>query len=473
MTHLAMNRVSAGSYKLLRTTALATGNSLLIAAGILAINAAPARAQTVACDTVYFGQCVYNTAGNPGPPASGNGKPGGNGSADSDFTLNLTGNQIYYTEGYNGNANSAVNATSVGGAGAQGSNGAAGEFDTNGASGGTGGNGANITVTSGSGIQADSADSQLGANALTITSTGGAGGATSKGNLNAENGSPDGIGGDGGAITATLDGRFIAKTYAAGVISSTGGAGGRGRDWSTGLAGQGAGAADGGNGGGVDVTLQNVTANGSNGWFGVGGLSISSLGGAGGNGGAAEHVDGSQGGSGGDAGNAAAVNVTLMSGVNISQTADLGAGLLAQSIGGRGGQGGTGGSGGAGGAGGNGGSVAVAIEGATISAQGNSSVGLLVQSLGGNGGGGGSASIFVIGPNGGAGEAGGQAGAVSVTGGLLTVNAGSAAAAEHSLAPGILLQSIGGGGGSGSAAKGVFAVGGDGGNGVSGNLFSE
>ncbi len=445
-------------------------SSAVAAALVLtALSAIPARAQSVACNGAYAGQCVCNTSGTPGPLASGGGQPGGNGGADTDFTLDLSGNQVFYTEGYNGNPNAAVNVSSVGGAGAQGANAPAGKFDTNGASGGTGGNGANITLQSGAGIQADSADSTMGASALTLTSTGGAGGPTSKGNLNAANGPANGVGGDGGAINATLDGRYTAETYAAGVITSTGGAGGRGRDWSTGLANQGADAANGGNGGNVGVTLQNVSANGSNGFFGVGGLSVSSVGGAGGNGGEAEDVDGSQGGTGGDGGNGAAVNLTVGSNVNVSETAALGTGLLVQSVGGEGGAGGTGGSGGVGGAGGNGGNVAVNVQGGSITAQGDFSVGLLAQSLGGNGGGGGSASMFVIGPNGGAGQAGGTAGTVSATGGLLTVNAGQAVAAAHTFAPGILLQSIGGGGGSGSAAKGVFAVGGDGGNGVSGN----
>ena len=212
------------------------------------------------------------------------------------------------------------------------------------------------------------------------------------------------------------------------------------------------------------------SSGGSNEFNGPGGVLIQSVGGTGGQGGNAEAFPGTQGGTGGLGGIAGNVNVTIGPNVSIRELNDNDAGLHALSQGGAGGAGGTGATGGTAGAGYNAGNVSVIFQGGSIVATGTYSPGVLAQSLGGNGGDGGSASKFVVGPNGGAGSTGGTAGTVSVTGAGINIITGQYVdPVEFEGSSGVLAQSIGGGGGSGSDANGWFAVGGDGGNAVAGN----
>ncbi|MEM8569647.1 MAG: hypothetical protein AAGG56_01955 [Pseudomonadota bacterium] len=134
---------------------------------------------------------------------------------------------------------------------------------------------------------------------------------------------------------------------------------------------------------------------------------------------------------------------------------DYSEGLSTQTIGGRGGAGGT--SRGLltfaadGGSGGAGGGVTYINEGA-ITTFGNGSTGLLAQTIGGGGGDGGSAfGLFYS--EAGSGARGGAGGQVDFE------NRGSVTTSGNS-APGISIQSIGGTGGSGGSARGLIALGG-------------
>ncbi len=114
----------------------------------------------------------------------------------------------------------------------------------------------------------------------------------------------------------------------------------------------------------------------------------------------------------------------------------------------------------------NGGSVSIVVdanEQLTLLAQGNSAKGMVLQSIGGGGGAGGnSKGLFVA--VGGAGGAGGQGGKLDVT------LAGSRITADGEFARGVVGQSIGGGGGDGghSTAYGLFVSSGIGGKGGAG-----
>lgn len=476
-----------------RALSLALMNA--IAAAGLAAFAAPGVALADGCQLYSVNghiSCYLNTYGSPGSPAGSsgsdpifddkNGYPGGPGGQAADINLLVAGSPTLYdysqydSKGNLQIASSPINAVSVGGAGAQGSDATASGTDKVGGKGGAGNTGGALTISIGPQVTAQSDDTVNGISGITLISLGGEGGAAGKGNMSGEDGDA-GVGGAGGSIGATIDG-YTTSRYRSVLVSSQGGAGGRGRDYGTGLNSQGADATQGigGDGGTVTATFANAGNSPNNGFNGSTGVLVQSLGGNGGNGGTAEDVDGSQGGSGGLAGNGGDVTVTVGSNVIMVEGANSDAALHVLSQGGAGGQGSsTGGSGGNAGAGGNGGNVSVIIDGSAgaggqIAANGTYAPGLLVQSLGGNGGDGGVPSQFVIGPNGGAGSDGGTAGTVSVSGSGLNVRTGlHVDPSQYEGSPGVLAQSIGGGGGSGGVSKGIFAVGGEGANGVNGN----
>lgn len=460
--------ISKGRKSLLSSSCMTTSAALLATAGIAAFGAMPVRAQTVGCNLI--GQaCVYSTTGSPTWDGHSAGNPGTAGGTAGDYDLVVAFNPQLFDNA--ATLNSPVNATSIGGNGEQGDN------NTGGAEGGVGGGGGNITISVGTQVSGTSQDTSSGISAMTIYSLGGEGGYTGKGNLDNGNADAVGYGGQGGNINATLDG-FFTGNFRSVLVSSQGGLGGRGRDWGTGLSEQGADGATGGNAGTVTASFLNAGSNvNSNGFIGSTGVLVQSVGGVGGGGGSAEpDWPGAQGGDGGNGGNGNEVNVTIGANVRIVESADNDAALHLLSQGGAGGTGNSsGGSGGNGSIGGNGGNVTLTFNGSggIIAANGTYAPGVLVQSLGGNGGNGGAADKYVIGPNGGSGGSGGTAGTVTVTGSGMTVRTGIYVdPQDFEGSPGLLAQSIGGGGGSGSDSKGIFAVGGDGGNAVNGNSVS-
>ncbi|WNH49780.1 hypothetical protein PDM28_05560 [Stenotrophomonas aracearum] len=485
------------SYRIARPNRRALSLALMnaLAATGLATFAAPGVALADGCQLYSVNghiSCYLNSNGSAGSPAGSsgsdpifddkNGYTGGPGGPAADINLVVGLNPTLYDySAYNSKnqlllASSPINSVSIGGAGAQGSDATAGGFDKVGGNGGLGNSGGALTVSVGPQVTSLSQDTVNGISGITLISLGGEGGAAGKGNMSGEDGT-SGVGGVGGSINATLDG-YTHSNFRSVLVSSQGGAGGRGRDYGTGLNSQGADATDGigGNGGTVTASFTNTSNNANNGFVGTAGVMVQSVGGNGGNGGSAEDVDGSQGGDGGLAGNGGNVGVTVASNVIMVETGDNDAALHVLSQGGAGGQGNSsGGSGGNAGAGGNGGNASLVIDGSAgsggaIAANGTYAPAVLVQSLGGNGGDGGTPSQFVIGPNGGSGSDGGTAGTVSVTGSGLLARTGSYVdPTDFEGSPGVLAQSIGGGGGSGGVSKGIFAVGGEGANGVNGN----
>ncbi|MGE4048032.1 MAG: hypothetical protein AB7F35_24450 [Acetobacteraceae bacterium] len=213
--------------------------------------------------------------------------------------------------------------------------------------------------------------------------------------------------GTGGTVTVTVDtnitltgvGNLSAgQAYGAGVLAvsagGNGGDGGNGSDFAPG--GNGGFGGGGALGGTVNVT---VTDNGSinagtlsvpnNGLVGVPAIFAQSLGGYGGSG-----ANGGRYTSGGDAGPGAdggAINVTNNGALTTSFSNSPG--ILAQSLGGAGANGGTGGgwgdSGGEGATGGDGGPITILGSGGSIGTPGTNSPGILAQSIGGGGGSGG------------------------------------------------------------------------------------
>jgi hypothetical protein len=473
-----MNSVASAVSRILNQHIAVAGRGLLwtscmaTSATLLLCTSSPALAD---CQPVQNSTCSAGGTGSIGTDAPGPGENGGDGGEGPNSNVDTTGFTLHFVDTPSstpdGVPTSPINIQSAGGVGAQGADGhLTGGGKAAGGNGGKGGDSGDLSATV---VSTVSGTTNSNASGITLGSNGGTGGEGAYGALNHDPG-VGGNGGNGGHITASLAGNFpdnLNNHARAVAVWSDGGDGGAGRSWSTLQAPQAPAGGVAGNGGQIDLTL-NGTFIGD-----TGGVSAKSVGGNGGKGGDGEATDGSQSGEGGQGGNGSAVNVTVNSNSNIQGFANQDAGLIAQSVGGTGGQGGSGGgSGGKAGAGGNAGNVTVTVNGGYIeNGAGSGSAGLLAQSLGGNGGGGGVPSQFVIGPNGGSGTTGGTAGTVSVTtgngGGVVTIVSGqkNLEPGDYSLSPGVLAQSIGGGGGAGSDAKGWFAVGGDGGNGVNGN----
>ncbi len=354
--------------------------------------------------------------------------------------------------------------------------------------------------------------------------TGGDGGkARAKGGLKDAQGGEGGRGGDAGTVSVTLTDDHYFTYDGAGIgmiVLSHGGMGGDGGEaeldtWGDQDNAHGGVAGNGGNGGTVTVAADSennsITTSGTYGVF------IASVGGDGGTGGAAE--DGhTYPGAGGDAGNGGTVNVTLSTTVKNTKVGetygvyvksaggfagdsgdgsggitshsgkpgepgaagdasltmtnssienastgssassdDQSYGILVQSVGGMGGDSGkaTGGVatyGAKGGSGGAGASATVNLTSTTITMHGDYGTGVLVQSVGGGGGvAGKTGGVVAMAASGGAGGVGGKAGGSLKN---TTINTDG----DH--AYGVQIQSIGGGGGASGSAAGVVAVGG-------------
>ncbi|ARU90814.1 autotransporter [Pseudomonas sp. M30-35] len=270
--------------------------------------------------------------------------------------------------------------------------------------------------------------------------------------------SDGGVGGDASNDTMTLsvEGATVSTSGddVMGVVGLTrGGRGGDGKDGEK--------DSSGGRGGGgsqiqINVGGGTIETNGSYAYGVLGG----SIGGQGGNGGDDTAIVGTSGG-GGYGGNAGSVGAYMTGGSEITTSGDFSAAVTLHSIGGGGGTGGDftdvlGGSGGNGGNGGNGGKAIITNVDGAITTAGDHSYGLLVQSIGGSGGTGGITNGLTL-------ELGGDGGN---GGSAETANAQNAGAIRTSgySAHGILAQSISGGGGAAGTAGGILSIGGSGGD---------
>lgn len=322
--------------------------------------------------------------------------------------------------------------------------------------GGHGGMGGGVDVTSSGNILLDIGGTFSGNGAgIAALSRGG------KGGEGPPHDSMGGYGGIGNYVSVRLQGANSRITTRGdnlyGILAqSIGGEGGDGGDGAA-VAGQGGGAGFGGSASTVAVSAEGGSTIETSGDFATG-ILAQSIGGGGGTGGTFVSVLGGQAGNGGNGGDAS--NVSVQASGDIATGGEHAHGVLAQSIAGSGGAGGVEVSGvvalgGDGAGGGTAGSVTVTQSG-NISTAGYSSHGVLAQSIGGGGGASGSAI--------GALSVGGSAeGSIASKGGSVTIrNYGGHIQTAADASIGIMAQSIGGGGGSGGDSKGIIGVGGDG-----------
>ncbi|QKQ27264.1 hypothetical protein [Candidatus Reidiella endopervernicosa] len=414
----------------------------------------------------------------------GSGSSGGNGAA-----VTVTNSGVLSIAGVDARG---IFAQSIGGGG--GSGGGSGGLVALGGGGSSGGNGGTVTVTNTATGSITTEGS--GADAIFAQSIGGGGGSGgSSGGLVALGGGST-AGGTGGVVSVSNSGSLSTEgDLARGIFAQSIGGGGGAGGSSGGLV------AIGGSGGSTSnanaVTIDN---DGSISTLGNKSTAIfaQSIGGGGGDGGSSGGLItiGGSGGSGGDAD-----HVTVSHGGIISTAGNDAFGIVAQAIGGGGGNGGSSYSGsvigglaigGSGASGGDGAEVTVTMDSfdsggsqipSILTTLGDRSVGVLAQSVGGGGGNGGTTVQATVGTFaavsvalGGDGGSGGDGGRVELdgTGGAVTTSGDSAT--------GVLLQSVGGGGGnagltvSSATQLGVsggsvsVALGGEGGSGGDGGI---
>jgi hypothetical protein len=306
-------------------------------------------------------------------------------------------------------------------------------------------------------------DRSASATAIYAQSVGGGGGTgTPSGGFVALSGGGGGAG-RGGVVAVTNSKvlRTVGSNSYGIFAQSIGGGGGE----SSAAGGLAAVASDGGGAGFGGVVTVNNNEGGDITTFGVNSTAIfaQSVGGGGGVGDPAGGL-GAVGGDGGDA--AYGGTITVTNDADLSTAGDYAKGIMAQSIGGGGGSAGVGGGigavGGEGGSGKYGGDVSV-INSGNITTTGRQATGIYAQSIGGGGGSAGDGGgLFTWGGDG-AGNGQGSTG-----GNVTVVNNGTIT--THGIgAKGIFAESVGGGGGDGGSAYGVFVtVGGDGGQGSQG-----
>lgn len=354
-------------------------------------------------------------------------------------------------------------------------------------------------------------DHSYGVLAKSIGGGGGTGGASIAGTLTVDStgmggvsvavGGSGGAGGNGGTVDATIGSDVTTSGLSAPAVAAMsigGGGGGGGLSFATSVAISATGPTSGANfdvgvggkgavaGDGAAVTLNHNSGNIKTSGDHSEGLLAQSVGGGGGRGatsvaaglstaGVVNFSMGGGGGVGGDGGSAVLSSVNSISTGNSTNGAgDHSPGILSQSVGGGGGHGGLSISaalttassvgslgvsiGGSGGAGGGGSSTAASWDGGQVSTVGDHAPGIAAQSLGGGGGNGGLSIAGSIGlskavaMNVSVGGSGGAAGdSVDASGGIpaALLFAAGAVSTQGQLSPGLLAQSIGGGGGNG------------------------
>ncbi len=391
-----------------------------------------------------------------------------------------------------GTASRGILAQSIGGGG--GSVGSSYGAVTIGGSGGSGGSGSTVAVTNSGTIQTSGAGSDV----IVAQSIGGGGGSVDNSGAAVTLGGSAANGGKGGTVTVDNSGQLTSVgDDSRGILAQSIGGGG-------GLAGRSSGAVSiGGSGGsGNDAGAVKVTnqAGGSISTTGVrsDGILAQSIGGGGGTGGSSAGIA-AVGGSGSVGGAGNAVSVAQIG--TISTQGGDSFGIFAQSVGGGGGNGGSAQSGGLelgiaiggrGQSGGDGGQSTVYLgsvdgnapaQANSITTFGDRSGGILVQSVGGGGGNGGSAIQGTVGTGASISVALGGSGAAGGKGGQVTLKGAGTVETTGKNASGVVLQSVGGGGGNGgmtiSSALELgdggsvsVAVGGDGGKGGNGGAVN-
>ncbi|WP_428928934.1 hypothetical protein [Marinibacterium sp. SX1] len=363
-----------------------------------------------------------------------------------------------------------------GGKGGKGTN-QGGPHQGNGGQGGDGGHGGTITLTLSDAhavnIQGSSqSDRQLDGNAaISAQSRGGDGAVAGEGlSDNKATGGTGGAGGDGGNITITATSTRNTITTRSDAVhgiwavsaGGNGGTGGEGHGTDEGVGGNGG---HGGTGGDVTVSYGgSITTAGAKSQ----GILVQSHGGAGGSGGEGDSWFDGNGGYPNDPGPGGAATVKATS-ATITTTGDDATAILVQSVGGFAGESGQAAGfvayGASEASGGQAGAVSADLDDATLTTSGTASAGLIALSVGGGGGTGSADDGFVA--MGAAGAAGGDGGTVDVAlSGTSTITTGG------DNAPAIFALSVGGGGGTSGGNDGVVALGGQGGQGGDGGTVT-
>ena len=418
----------------------------------------------------------------------------------------------------------AIHAQSIGGGGGDGGEGGGlFTFGGIGAGDGTGAKGGAVIVTS----RGDLTVSGKGSKGIFAESVGGGGGSGGAANgVVVTVGGNGGTGSDGGFVQVTVGGAIhTSGTDGLGIhAQSVGGGGGAAGDANSGslffgmsIGGDGGAASRGGD---VNIQLEKQVQNGllvassiltdKDRSTGILAQSVGGGGGSGGNSvqasaGAFINVSVAIGGKG--AAGSAGGTVTLTGAGNVTTGGDVSPGVVIQSVGGGGGNGGSTVSaslaageglslagavalGGASDSGGNGGAVRADVD-SFINTTGHFSTGFLAQSVGGGGGNGGNAisaaASFSDGAAGAAGIALGGSGSLGGTGGAVSVTLRGAVTTGNDQSDGIVVQSVGGGGGNagttvaaslgaagttaGNLSVGLGGAGGAGGN--AGDVFAR
>ncbi len=413
-------------------------------------------------------QSVGGFAGDGGNGSGIGGFGAGSQSAGNGGVVTVNAEGVTITTG--GTAAYGVQALSVGGGGGRGGKGDG--LISLGGSGSAGGSAGNVTVS----LDADSSITTSGLQGVGLHAAGvGGGGGDGGGSAGILSlGGSGGKGGSGSRVTITNDGTIgTTGDYAMGIYALSLGGGGGSAHSTVGIEAIGGSGGGGGAGGPLTIANSSVITTAGDGSTAVFGQSI---GGGGGNGSSAtsggigfSQAIGGQGGSGNFA-NSVTYTDTGAAGRTIATKGDQSRGIFLQSVGGGGGNGGNSvsvsggapvnvalGFSGGGGSGGNSNWVQIINGKADIATEGDHSAAIHLQTVGGGGGNAGSDFSFT-GPAvvdfavgvGASGSGGGNAGTVWMqqAGALST-------AGDYS--PGLLAQTIGGGGGNG-------------GNTVSGNL---
>jgi len=406
---------------------------------------------------------------------------GGNGGGTGAITITTDANSSISTQGQGSVGILAQTASGAGGDGGA----ADGQLSGTQGSGGSGGAAGAVTVSNAGTITTAGTDA---VGILAQSLAGGGGSASTNYGIFYSDGGTGGAAGTAGAITVTNNGTIsTGGTMAMGILAqSIGGSGGA------------AGSASGlgvSLGGDANTTPFESNANdisiNASGTIATTGLSAigvlaQSIGGGGGAGGATQGAI-SLGGTGGKGGSGGEINATP-SNLTLTTSGDNAHGFVAQSIGGGGGTGGNASSlgifhsvavGASGGDGGTGGSVVLNLGSTNIVTQGTKAAGLVGQSIGGGGGTGGQAFAYSVGPLatisvgvGGTGGTGGDGGIVSsqMSGGSIKTGQTQTLIDGTCTAPclpanaqpidsfGVVIQSIGGGGGIGGNATAKAAA---------------
>ncbi|KAA6185105.1 autotransporter outer membrane beta-barrel domain-containing protein [Thiohalocapsa marina] len=411
-----------------------------------------------------------------GGPRDGYGGAGGAAGHGGDVTLTLEDghsvkltntNGSYYGTDLFGNDYynfAGISLYSTGGDGGTGGEGLS-IYSGYGGSGGAGGNGGQVTLT------ADSPSNTIitagaAGHGIVAISEAGDGGSGGEGNgPDKAVGGNGGAGGSGGRVAVHYAGDITTSgKQAQGIlIQSLGGASGAGGDGDSWFDGNGGLSKTPGPGGVATVTYENgtISTTGAE----ASGILVESVGGfSGGSGGASGFV--AFGGSAESAGDGGVVQATLRD-ATVTTAGHYSAGLVTLSVGGGGGVAGPDDGvvalGSTGGAGGTGGDVSVTLTDTNaITTNGVDAPGIFALSLGGGGGiSGGSNGAVALGGQGGTGGDGGTA--------TFSVNGDTTVTTQDAYSVGVMVSSIGGGGGKASSPKGAVALGATGGDGGEGS----